>query len=52
MKIFKRKFSVRDLKYIFLNIFLNNFWLKIISLILAIGLWLYVNGELSEGIRL
>jgi len=48
MKIFKRKFSVRDLKYTFLN----NFWLKLISLIIAIIVWLYVNGELTEGIRL
>ena len=48
MKIFKRKFSMRDLKYIFFN----NFWLKLISLIIAIIVWLYVNGELTEGIRL
>ncbi len=48
MKIFKRKFSVSDLKYIFFN----NFWLKLISLIIAIIVWLYVNGELTEGIRL
>ena len=28
--------------------FINNFWLKIISLILAIVAWFYISGELSE----
>jgi len=27
--------------------FINNFWLKIISLILAIVAWFYISGELS-----
>lgn len=26
----------------------NNFWLKVISLILAIVTWLYISGELTE----
>jgi YbbR domain-containing protein len=30
----------------------NNFWIKVISLILAIITWIYVNGELSKQNRL
>lgn len=29
----------------------HNFWLKIISLIVAVVIWLYVNGEIIRGIR-
>ena len=34
------------------NILLNNFWLKLISLAMAIITWLYVNGELTQGIKI
>ncbi len=34
------------LKFLF-----GNFWLKVISLILAIVTWLYVNGEISKIIK-
>jgi len=30
---------------------LNNFWLKLLALGIAIIIWLYVNGELTRGIR-
>jgi len=43
-----RRFRKPDIK----SIFLNNFWLKLISLILAIIVWLYVNGILTEGTSL
>jgi YbbR domain-containing protein len=26
----------------------NNFWLKLVSLVLALIVWLYVNGELAK----
>ncbi|MBD3263610.1 MAG: hypothetical protein GF375_00725 [Candidatus Omnitrophica bacterium] len=29
-----------------------NFWLKLISLIIAIITWVYVSGEITEGIRI
>jgi YbbR domain-containing protein len=29
-----------------------NFWLKIISLIIAIIIWLYVSGEITKGIKI
>jgi len=29
----------------------NNFWLKLVALGIAIITWLYVNGELTRGIR-
>ncbi|MFH1504045.1 MAG: hypothetical protein ABIH08_01465 [Candidatus Omnitrophota bacterium] len=28
----------------------NNFWLKIISLIIAAVIWFYVSGEITKGI--
>ncbi len=31
---------------------LNNFWLKLISLIIAIITWFYVYGEITKGIRI
>ncbi len=33
------------------KLILNNFWLKIIALGVAIATWLYVHGEISRGIR-
>lgn len=29
----------------------NNFWLKIISLVIAVIIWLYVSGEITKGVR-
>jgi len=29
----------------------NNFWIKIISLVLAVATWFYVNGELTKESR-
>lgn len=29
----------------------SNFWLKVLSLVLAIVTWLYVNGEISKVIQ-
>ena len=29
------------------DIIVRNFWLKVISLILAVSLWLYVSGEVG-----
>lgn len=30
----------------------NNFWLKVISFIIALIAWLYVNGEIMRGIKI
>jgi YbbR domain-containing protein len=30
------------------NLFLNNFWIKIVSLVLAVITWFYVNEELIK----
>ncbi len=35
----------------FRTIFARNFWLKIISLIIAIVVWLYVSGTITGGAR-
>jgi YbbR domain-containing protein len=43
----KLRFKIDIKSFIF-----NNFWLKVISLIIAIITWLYVNGELTRGIRI
>jgi hypothetical protein len=32
------------------NAIIHNFWLKIISLVMAIITWLYASGELASGI--
>lgn len=29
----------------------NNFWLKIISLVIAVIIWFYVSGEITKGVR-
>jgi hypothetical protein len=43
------KFSQKiDIK----KIIINNFWLKVISLIIAIIVWLYVSGEITKGVRI
>jgi len=34
------------------NWIVNNFWIKVISLILAVMAWFYVNGELDKEKRL
>ncbi len=34
------------------NWIVNNFWIKVISLILAVITWFYVNGELEKEKRL
>jgi len=31
---------------------MHNFWLKIVSLIMAGVIWLYVSGEITKGIRI
>jgi len=33
------------------SVIFNNFWLKLVALGIAIITWLYVNGELTRGIR-
>lgn len=33
------------------SIIFNNFWLKLVALGIAIITWLYVNGEITRGIR-
>ena len=33
------------------NVIFNNLWLKMVALGIAIITWLYVNGELTRGIR-
>ena len=30
----------------------HNFWLKLLSLIIAIFIWFYVSGEITKGIRI
>jgi hypothetical protein len=30
----------------------HNFWLKIISLIIAVIIWFYVSGEITQGIKI
>lgn len=32
--------------------FTDNFWLKLISLIVAIIVWLYANSQIMQGIRI
>jgi hypothetical protein len=32
------------------NLVFNNFWLKILSLVLAVITWLWASGELASGI--
>ncbi|MDD4954715.1 MAG: hypothetical protein PHP17_01565 [Candidatus Omnitrophica bacterium] len=29
-----------------------NFWLKVVSLILAISVWLYVSNEITKGVKI
>jgi len=31
---------------------MHNFWLKVISLIIAVFIWLYVSGEITKGIKI
>jgi len=31
---------------------MHNFWLKVISLIIAAFIWFYVSGEITKGIRI
>ncbi len=31
---------------------MHNFWLKLISLIIAASIWYYVSGEITKGIRI
>ncbi|MBU0694164.1 MAG: hypothetical protein KKC11_05790 [Candidatus Omnitrophica bacterium] len=44
---FPKRLRIKKLR----EIIANNFWLKIISLIVAVVIWLYVNGEIIRGIR-
>lgn len=34
------------------KIIIHNFWLKIISLIIAVIVWLYVSGEIVKGVKI
>lgn len=43
MKFFKINFK---------SVIFYNFWLKVISLIIAIITWFYVSGEITKGIRI
>lgn len=46
MKFFKlRKINIREL-------ITYNFWLKVISLALAIIVWLYVSNEITKGVKI
>jgi len=46
MRFFKlRKINVKEL-------ITYNFWLKIVSLILAIIVWLYVSNEITKGVKI
>jgi len=40
------------IKLNFRTFLIHNFWLKIISFIIAVITWLYVNGEIMRGIRI
>ncbi len=46
IKVAKRWFKKIDIK----KAVSYNFWLKIISLIIAIIIWYYVSGEITQGI--
>ena len=41
----KEKMDIRGM-------FTHNFWLKLISLLIAIIIWLYVNGEITKRLSL
>ncbi len=46
MKFFKlRKINLKEL-------ITYNFWLKIVSLVLAIIVWLYVSSEITKGLKI
>jgi len=46
MRFFKlRKINLKEL-------ITYNFWLKIVSLILAIIVWLYVSNEITKGVKI
>ncbi len=39
-------------KISFRKAFTNNFWLKVISLIMAVIVWYYVGSEITRGIQI
>lgn len=46
MRFFKlRKINVKEL-------ITYNFWLKVVSLVLAIIVWLYVSNEITKGLKI
>ncbi|MFA5007684.1 MAG: hypothetical protein WC546_00470 [Candidatus Omnitrophota bacterium] len=46
MKFFKlRKINIKEL-------ITYNFWLKVVSLILAIIVWFYVSNEITKGVKI
>ncbi|MCK9615249.1 MAG: hypothetical protein M0R48_07095 [Candidatus Omnitrophica bacterium] len=46
MKLFRlRKINLKELVT-------YNFWLKLISLVLAIIVWLYVSSEITKGVKI
>jgi hypothetical protein len=46
MRFFKlRKINLKEL-------ITYNFWLKIVSLVLAIIVWLYVSNEITKGVKI
>ncbi len=47
IKVAKRWFRKIDVK----KACIYNFWLKLISLIIAIIIWYYVSGEITQGIQ-
>lgn len=48
IKLTKRWFR----KLSFKKALTNNFWLKLVSLIIAVVVWYYVSGEITQGIQI
>lgn len=48
LKIVKKLFKKIDIK----RAITYNFWLKVISLAIAIVVWYYVSGEITQGIQI
>jgi hypothetical protein len=44
---FLNKINVLNIR----KIVTHNFWLKLISLIIAVVIWLYVTGEITKGVK-
>ena len=50
MKFLRLWTSLREISI--RKVIVNNLWLKLLSLGMAIIIWLYVNGELTQGIKI